>query len=55
MDNLRPLKPKELTRAIVKLGFHLIRQKGSHAVYRHDDGRWVTIPIHAGKDLHTKF
>lgn len=55
MGNLRPLKPKELTRAIVKLGFHLIRQKGSHAVYRHDEGRWVTIHMHSGKDLSKGF
>ncbi|MBU1299438.1 MAG: type II toxin-antitoxin system HicA family toxin [Bacteroidetes bacterium] len=55
MGNIRPLKPKELARAIEKLGFRLIRQKGSHAVYRHDEGRWVTIPMHSGKDLSKGF
>jgi predicted RNA binding protein YcfA (HicA-like mRNA interferase family) len=34
-----------------KLGFYLVRQSGSHAIYHHSDGRWATIPIHKGKDL----
>lgn len=28
----------------------LIRQSGSHAVYRHPDRRWATVPIHTGED-----
>jgi len=38
-------------RVLEKLGFALIRQSGSHAVYRHSDGRWTTVSIHKGKDL----
>jgi predicted RNA binding protein YcfA (HicA-like mRNA interferase family) len=34
-----------------KLGFAFIRQSGSHAIYRHSDGRWTTVPIHKGRDL----
>jgi len=33
------------------LGFVKLRQKGSHAFYRHADGRTTTIPFHTGKDL----
>ncbi len=51
MSKLRPLKSGEVIRAIKKLGFTLIRQSGSHAVFRHPDGRWTTIPIHKGKDI----
>ncbi|MFQ5647200.1 MAG: type II toxin-antitoxin system HicA family toxin [bacterium] len=29
----------------------LVRQKGSHAFYRHNDGRSTVIPIHKGDDL----
>jgi len=38
-------------RVLEKKGFRLIRQSGGHAVYRHPDGRWTTVPIHSGKDV----
>jgi predicted RNA binding protein YcfA (HicA-like mRNA interferase family) len=28
-----------------------VRQKGSHAFYRHGDGRATVIPMHRGEDL----
>jgi len=33
------------------LGFEKVRQKGSHAFYRHADGRRTTIPFHSSKNL----
>lgn len=33
------------------LGFQFVRQKGSHAYYRHADGRATAIPMHRGEDL----
>ena len=33
------------------LPFLFIRQKGSHAYFRHPDGRATVIPIHKGEDL----
>lgn len=51
MPKLRPATPKEVERILKKLGFQLIRQSGSHAVYRHPDGRWTTVPLHPGKDI----
>lgn len=39
MPKIRPLKPDEMTNALEKIGFQRIRQSGSHAVYRHPDGR----------------
>ncbi|MBI5189839.1 MAG: type II toxin-antitoxin system HicA family toxin [Nitrospirae bacterium] len=33
------------------LGFEKTRQKGSHAFYRHPDGRTTTVPHHPGRDL----
>jgi predicted RNA binding protein YcfA (HicA-like mRNA interferase family) len=49
MSKLRPAKPQEVQRILEQLGFQHIRQSGSHAVYRHPDGRWVTVPLHPGK------
>ncbi len=51
MSKLRPAKPREVQRILNQLGFQLIRQSGSHAVYRHGDGRWTTVPSHQGKDV----
>ena len=51
MPKLRPAKPVEVKRLLEKLGFRFLRQSGSHAVYRHPNGRWTTVPIHAGKDV----
>lgn len=51
MSKLSPAKPDEVIRVLEKLGFRRIRQSGSHAIYRHSDGRWTTVPIHKGKDL----
>jgi len=38
-------------RILKHLGFQLIRQKGSHAFFRHLDGRSTVVPIHKGEDL----
>lgn len=42
----------ELVRALRKAGFIARRQKGSHLhMFRESDGRRVTIPIHAGRNI----
>jgi len=33
-----------------KLGFRLDRQRGSHAVWLHPDGRGATIPVQGNRD-----
>jgi predicted RNA binding protein YcfA (HicA-like mRNA interferase family) len=37
---------RKVTRVLESLGFEHARTKGSHAVYRHDDGRTVIVPMH---------
>lgn len=44
-------KPKEVIRGASRLGFSFARQKGSHAIYRSDDGKRITVPIHGNKEL----
>jgi predicted RNA binding protein YcfA (HicA-like mRNA interferase family) len=46
-----PAKAKELMRAARKLGFAQVRQKGSHARWRHADGRATTIPVHPSTEI----
>ena len=42
---------KELISALQRAGFALVRIKESHHFLRHDDGRVVVIPVHAGETL----
>ncbi len=51
MTRLIPLKPTKVIRILKKLGFHPIRQRGSHIYFRHPDGRSTVIPFHKGEDL----
>ncbi len=45
---LRPARVREVQLILQRLGFQLVRQRGSHAVYRHPDGRYTTVPVHRG-------
>ena len=51
MSRLTLIDAPNLERLLIQLGFSKTRQKGSHAFYRHADGRTTTIPFHVGKDL----
>lgn len=51
MSNFPSVKAKDFIKVIKKLGFYLDRQKGSHAIYKDDNGLRVVVPIHSGKDL----
>ena len=51
MTRLKVINSTKLEKLLLKLGFKNIRQKGSHAFYRHPDGRTTTIPHHSGRDL----
>ncbi len=45
------LKPREIVKILKKLGFEMMRQKGSHQQFRHTDGRATTVPDHRGRDI----
>lgn len=51
MASLRPLKLREVLRALARLGFDMTRQSGSHAIFRHPDGRRTVVPIHSGDEI----
>jgi predicted RNA binding protein YcfA (HicA-like mRNA interferase family) len=42
---------KELIAALGKIGFEVVRQKGSPVRLKHEDDRVVTIPVHARKTI----
>lgn len=51
MPKLPALRGNEVIRVFGKVGFQVIRQKGSHVRMKHENGRVVTIPVHVGKTL----
>lgn len=54
MPKLPVIKAKELVKVLKKLGFFKFHQVGSHAQFKHFNGRMVTVPIHPGKDIGKK-
>ena len=42
---------KKLVSKLQKMGFELVRVRGSHHRMKHPDGRVTTIPVHGNKDL----
>jgi predicted RNA binding protein YcfA (HicA-like mRNA interferase family) len=50
---LRSLTARELIAALLRDGFHFVRQTGSHQRYRHADGRRVTVAPHGTGDTFT--
>lgn len=51
MTRLPIVDAERMEGVLCQLGFHRVRQKGSHAFFRHPDGRTTTLPLHPGRDL----
>ena len=51
MSKLPQISANEFIKLLKKLGFKIIRQKGSHIFFRHDDGRTTVVPNHPGERL----
>ena len=45
------LKARDVIRALNKLGFFVVRQKGSHICFKHADRRFTLVPRHGGEDI----
>ena len=53
-EKLPRVTAREVIKVIEKVGFYLVRQSGSHKIYRNDKGVRITVPYHSGKILHPK-
>ena len=51
MPKLPTVTAKEVIKALEKIGFHAVRQRGSHVRMKHEDNRVVTVPVHKGKTI----
>jgi len=51
VSRLPALTGRQIVRALERTGFEVARQRGSHVLLRHPDGRRTVVPIHAGETL----
>ena len=51
MSYLPHPRGRELIRALQRVGFIVMRVRGSHHQLRHPDGRVTTVPVHAGETI----
>ncbi|AUT03346.1 hypothetical protein CLI64_24635 [Nostoc sp. CENA543] len=51
MPKMPILTGTEVIKTLEKIGFQVVRQKGSHVQMENEDGRLVTIPVHPGKTI----
>jgi predicted RNA binding protein YcfA (HicA-like mRNA interferase family) len=49
--SLRPVPARKVIKLLNKVGFQTIRQRGSHVILKHPDGRVTVVPIHPGEDI----
>lgn len=51
MSTLPSITGSKLIRALHKIGFEVIRIKGSHHFLQHSDGRCTVVPVHRGETI----
>jgi predicted RNA binding protein YcfA (HicA-like mRNA interferase family) len=51
MTKMPALSAKEIITALKKIDFTETRQKGSHVLLKHSDGRTTVVPVHQGETI----
>ena len=51
MSNQAAITGRYLVKLLSKMGFIVVRIKGSHNFLRHPDGRCTVVPVHAGETI----
>ena len=51
MTKLRRITGREVIATLSKIGFNVIRTKGSHHFLHHPDGRSTVVPVHRGETI----
>lgn len=55
MSRIPALRAREIVRALERMGFQAIRQRGSHIRLRHPDGRFTSVPDHGVREIRREF
>lgn len=53
-EKLPRVSADKVIKVLERIGFVLVRQSGSHKIYKNKDGVRVTVPYHSGKTIHPK-
>ena len=51
MSSFPSLNGLQIIKALRRLGYEIIRIKGSHHFLRHPDGRCTVVPVHRGESI----
>jgi predicted RNA binding protein YcfA (HicA-like mRNA interferase family) len=51
MSKLPSLTGREIITALKKIGFEVIRIRGSHHFVQHPDGRCTVVPVHSDETI----
>jgi predicted RNA binding protein YcfA (HicA-like mRNA interferase family) len=51
VNDLPTITGKHLIKALKKIGFEVVRSKGSHNFLQHSDGRCTVVPVHTGETI----
>lgn len=51
MTKLPRLSGDQVIKVLRRAGFQAIRQRGSHVVLYHQDGRMTVVPVHRGEEI----
>ena len=51
MSTFPAVNGKHLVKVLRRLGFEIVRIKGSHQFLQHSDGRCTVVPIHRGETI----
>lgn len=54
MPKLPCLTARQIIAVLEKVGFVLVRQSGSHRIFKNSAGKRATVPFHASETLHPK-
>jgi predicted RNA binding protein YcfA (HicA-like mRNA interferase family) len=49
MTKLPRIRARELLRVLRRMGFEVVRVRGSHHFLKHPDGRVTSVPVHSGE------
>nr|WP_319372372.1 type II toxin-antitoxin system HicA family toxin [uncultured Methanobacterium sp.] len=53
-DKLPRVTASKVIKVLESTGFVMVRQSGSHKIYKNKKGVRITVPYHSGKILHPK-
>ncbi len=53
-EKLPRITARKTERVIIKIGYQSKRQSGSHRIYKNQEGKRITLPIHPEKIIHPK-